>query len=70
MSNLPPGTTPDDIDANFGEPRREPPEPNPSRPECDQCHAPLEWEKAAEARPENEVLCGRCDDDETEEEGR
>lgn len=64
--NLPPGTTPGDIDDAFGEPRDPPPEPEPDRPECTKCSAPLPWSKGTDDPP----LCDDCsiDEDESDEE--
>lgn len=56
---LPPGTTHADIDRYFGPPEDPPPEPEPSRPECDGCDAPLPWKAAREDAP----LCEDCEAD-------
>lgn len=56
--NLPPGTTPADIDRHFGPPDDPPTEPEPSRPECDECGAPLRWSAGSDDPP----LCPDHDD--------
>lgn len=64
--NLPPGTTPGDIDDAFGEPEPEPDPPEPERPECTKCGVPLPWSATWDDPP----LCDDCsiDEDESDEE--
>lgn len=61
-NNLPPGVTPGDIDRHFGEPRDNPPEPEPDRPECSVCGRPLPWSKGYDDTP----LCDDHDEDDAQ----